>query len=72
MIAAMHEDDSPNLIEVGRILNDTLEVELFPFRFSLWPIHFSRNPYARLNYFMFFLSDPRRSSQCSEACSKGV
>lgn len=25
-MAAMHEDDSPDLIEVARILNDTFEV----------------------------------------------
>lgn len=35
MIAAMHEDDSPNLTEVARILKDTLEVELLHFIFSL-------------------------------------
>lgn len=29
MIAAMHEDDSPNLTEVASILRDTLEVELY-------------------------------------------
>lgn len=36
MIAAMHEDDSPNLMEVARILRDTLEVEspLFNFFFA--------------------------------------
>ncbi|KAL7151897.1 hypothetical protein ABFS83_04G061900 [Erythranthe nasuta] len=30
MIAAMHEDDSPNLEEVGRILQDTLEISEVP------------------------------------------
>lgn len=28
-MAAMHEDDTPDLTEVAKILRDTLEVELF-------------------------------------------
>lgn len=36
MIASMHEDDSPNLMEVARILRDTLQVKspLFHFHFA--------------------------------------
>ncbi|KAL6498567.1 Hexokinase-3 [Orobanche hederae] len=30
MIAAMHEDDSPNLMEVARILRDTLQIPDVP------------------------------------------
>lgn len=37
MIASMHEDDSPNLTEVARILRDTLQVKspLFHLPFAI-------------------------------------
>lgn len=33
-MAAMHEDDSPDLSEVGRILQETLEVNSLVFTFN--------------------------------------
>jgi len=46
MMAAMHEDDSPDLREVARILNDILEVN----KSDMTPYILSSNPVKSNNH----------------------
>ncbi|KAL0437191.1 UNVERIFIED_CONTAM: Hexokinase-3 [Sesamum radiatum] len=56
LMAAMHEDDSPNLTEVARVLKDTLEVKTISFNLTLCTQNAVKIPYGKVNPLLLLFS----------------